>query len=177
VTRQPRPRTATDLAASGLPPAFPDRAAWGTATKLRAWQAAALEQYFATTRRDFLAVATPGAGKTSFALTLGANLLAKRMIDRVVVVAPTEHLKTQWAEAAGRVGIAIDPEFGVRQGRAAKDFAGVALTYAGVAANPLALRIRIEAFKTLVILDEIHHAGAVSVRHQPDPVRAVRADG
>ena len=33
------------------------------------------------------------------------------------------------------------------------------MTYAGVAANPLAHRIRTERFKTLVILDEVHHAG------------------
>ena len=58
------------------------------------------------------------------------------MVDKLVVVAPTEHLKTQWAEAADRVGIAIDPQFGVRQGRAAKSFNGIALTYAGVAADP-----------------------------------------
>jgi superfamily II DNA or RNA helicase len=159
VTRPTSSRAATELATTGLPPAFPDRAAWGTATSLRAWQAAALQQYFNHPQRDFLAVATPGAGKTSFALTVAANLLAKRTVDRIVIVAPTEHLKTQWAEAADRVGIAIDPQFGVRQGRAAKDFAGVALTYAGVAANPLGLRIRVEGFKSLVILDEIHHAG------------------
>lgn len=167
-------RDGSGLATTGLPPAFPDRAAWGTATKLRAWQAAALHQYFDHPQRDFLAVATPGAGKTSFALTVAANLLAKRIVDRIVIVAPTEHLKTQWAEAADRVGIAIDPQFGVRQGKAAKDFKGIALTYAGVAANPLALRIRVEGFKTLVILDEIHHAGDAmswgeSVREAFDP--------
>src|ERR671929_1738046 len=44
-------------------------------------------------------------------------------------------------------------------GRASWDFVGIALTYAGVARNPLALRIRTEGFKTLVILDEVHHAG------------------
>ena len=47
----------------------------------------------------------------------------------------------------------------MKQGKTSRDFVGVALTYAGVAINPLALRIRTEAFKTLVILDEIHHAG------------------
>jgi superfamily II DNA or RNA helicase len=151
----PRP----EIAPTGLPPAFPERAAWGTAKSLRAWQTAAVEKYFAAMPRDFLAVATPGAGKTSFALTVAANLLARRQIDRIVIVAPTEHLKTQWAEAADRISIAIDPDFGTRQGRQSRTFAGVALTYAGVAANPLALRIRTEAFKTLVILDEIHHAG------------------
>lgn len=159
MTAEPGPFDAPDFTSTGLPPAFPDRAAWGTAKQLRAWQAAALEQYFATSPKDFLAVATPGAGKTSFALTLAANLFSRRIIDRVVVVAPTEHLKTQWAEAADKINIAIDPNFGTKQGKTSKDYKGIALTYAGVATNPLALRIRVEGFKTLVILDEVHHAG------------------
>ncbi len=142
-----------------LPPAYPDRAAWGTATKLRAWQTEALTQYFDTLPRDFLAVATPGAGKTTFALTVAAELLSRRLIERVTIVAPTEHLKTQWAEAAEKVGIAVDPSYAGGRGRTSKEYVGVAVTYAGVAANPLALRIRTERAKTLVILDEIHHAG------------------
>jgi superfamily II DNA or RNA helicase len=142
-----------------LPPAYPDRAAWGTATKLRAWQTAALEQYFTGDPRDFLAVATPGAGKTTFALTVAAELLTRRVVERVTVVAPTEHLKTQWADAAARAGIPIDPSYAGRKGRTSKDYVGVAVTYAGVAVNPLAHRIRTERFKTLVILDEVHHAG------------------
>ena len=144
---------------SALPPAYPDRAAWGTATKLRAWQTEAVAQYFRDLPRDFLAVATPGAGKTTFALTVAAELLSRRLIDRIIVVAPTEHLKTQWADAAGRAGIPIDPAYSGGKGRTSGDFVGVALTYAGVAANPVAIRIRTERFKTLVILDEIHHAG------------------
>ncbi|SEQ01702.1 DEAD/DEAH box helicase [Microlunatus flavus] len=154
-----QPLPSAELSPTGLPPAFPDRAAWGTAGALRAWQTAALEQYFADEPRDFLAVATPGAGKTSFALTVASNLLARRRVDRVVVVAPTEHLKVQWAAAAARINLNIDPEYGVRQGKASRDFVGIALTYAAVAANPLALRVRVEGFKTLVILDEVHHAG------------------
>ena len=142
-----------------LPPAYPDRAAWGTATKLRAWQSAALEQYFAENPKDFLAVATPGAGKTTFALTVAAELLSRRVVDRVTVVAPTEHLKTQWADAAARAGIPIDPTYSGKKGRTSQDYVGVAVTYAGVATNPLAHRIRTERFKTLVILDEVHHAG------------------
>lgn len=142
-----------------LTPAYPDRAAWGTATKLRAWQTEAMTQYFAALPRDFLAVATPGAGKTTFALTVANELLSRRLIDRIIVVAPTEHLKTQWADAAAVAGIPIDPAFSAGSGRTSKDFVGVAVTYAGVAANPLAMRIRAERFKTLVILDEIHHAG------------------
>ncbi|MBP2355604.1 superfamily II DNA or RNA helicase [Kribbella aluminosa] len=142
-----------------LPPAYPDRAAWGTASKLRAWQAEALQLYLDSNPRDFLAVATPGAGKTTFALTVAAELLHRRQIERITVVTPTEHLKTQWADAADRAGIAIDPAFAGRRGKTNKDFQGVAVTYAGVAVNPLAFRVRTERFKTLVILDEVHHGG------------------
>ena len=166
-----------------LPPAYPDRAAWGTATKLRAWQSAAVEHYFAATRKDFLMVATPGAGKTTFALTVAAELLSRRVVDRITVVAPTEHLKTQWANAAARAGIPIDPTYAGRKGKTSRDFVGVAVTYAGVAANPLAHRIRTERFKTLVILDEVHHAGDAlswgeAVREAFDPaVRRVALTG
>jgi superfamily II DNA or RNA helicase len=142
-----------------MPPAFPERAAWGTAGSLRAWQQQALESYFSTGPRDFLAVATPGAGKTTFALRLARELLERRVIAAITVVCPTEHLKRQWAEAAGRVGIRIDPEFQNAQGRTAKDFHGVAVTYATVAARPALHRNRTELRKTLVILDEVHHAG------------------
>jgi len=142
-----------------LSPAWPKRAAWGTATKLRAWQQAAMESYFDRLPRDFLAVATPGAGKTTFALSVASELLGRRQVDRIVIVAPTEHLKTQWAEAAGRAGIPIDPTYSAGQGKTSGDFVGIAVTYAGVAVNPLAMRIRTERSKTLVILDEVHHAG------------------
>ncbi|MFS3128711.1 DEAD/DEAH box helicase [Nocardioides sp. Bht2] len=118
-----------------------------------------MTKYFERSPRDFLAVATPGAGKTTFALILANELLARRVIERITIVAPTEHLKTQWAEAAARVGIAIDPTYSAGQGKTSKDFVGIAVTYAGVAVNPLAMRLRTERFKTLVIMDEVHHAG------------------
>ena len=76
-SRYPRTPMST-TAASHLSPAFPERAAWGTAGKLRAWQAEALEQYLREHPRDFLAVATPGAGKTTFALRLATELLRPR---------------------------------------------------------------------------------------------------
>ncbi|MEO8555644.1 MAG: DEAD/DEAH box helicase [Actinomycetota bacterium] len=146
-------------AASSLSPAFPERAAWGTASKLRAWQAGALTQYLRSTPRDFLAVATPGAGKTTYALRLATELFHRGVITRVTVVAPTEHLKTQWADAASRVGIRIDPRFTNAAGRHGDEYDGVAVTYAQVASKPLLHRARTEAAPTLVILDEIHHGG------------------
>lgn len=105
-----------------------------------------------------MAVATPGAGKTTFALTLAADLLSRGVVDRVVVVAPTEHLKVQWAQAAAGVGIALDPTM-AGGGVLGSDFTGFAVTYAGLATNPTAYRVRIEHRRTFVILDEVHHAG------------------
>ncbi len=126
---------------------------------LRGWQKAAYEEYFRVTRRDFLLVATPGAGKTAYALTVAARVLREREVAAVTVVTPTEHLKYQWAQAAARFGIAIDPSYRNAQGRAGADFQGVAVTYAQVAAHPALHRQRTEGRRTLVIFDEIHHAG------------------
>ena len=153
------PQHASAAAASHLPPAFPERAAWGTASKLRAWQAEAVRQYLDRSPRDFLAVATPGAGKTTFALRVATELLEARVVRRITVVAPTEHLKTQWADAAHRVGVRIDPSFRNSDGSHNREYDGVAVTYAQVAARPLLHRARTEAAPTLVILDEIHHGG------------------
>ncbi len=126
---------------------------------LRGWQKDAYDEYFRFPRRDFLLVATPGAGKTAYALTIAAELLARREVAALTVVTPTEHLKHQWARAAAGFGIAIDPAYRNAQGRASADFAGVAVTYAQVAAHPALHRQRTANRRTLVIFDEIHHAG------------------
>lgn len=151
--------TETLFGGPSLPPAYPERAAWGTAQKLRAWQSEAMEKYFSDNPKDFLAVATPGAGKTTFALHIATQLIARGMINRVTIVTPTDHLKRQWADAAAKVGIAIDPNFKNADGRHGKGFIGVAVTYAQVASKPLLHRAKTEAAKTLVIMDEIHHGG------------------
>jgi superfamily II DNA or RNA helicase len=153
------PAHASATAASQLPPAFPGRAPWGTASKLRAWQQEALDSYLRSSPQDFLAVATPGAGKTTFALRIATELLQRRTVQRITVVCPTEHLKRQWADAAARVGIHLDPNFTNAQGTHGQHYDGVAVTYAQVASKPALHRARTEAGRTLVILDEIHHGG------------------
>lgn len=126
---------------------------------LRAWQRRALTKYLASSPRDFLAVATPGAGKTTFALRVASELLRDRTVDQITVVAPTEHLKHQWAESAQRSGLSLDSRFSNSTGQTSSDYHGVVLTYAQVAAHPTKHRVRTEGRKTLVILDEIHHGG------------------
>jgi superfamily II DNA or RNA helicase len=129
------------------------------ARPLRAWQRRALTRYLAAGPKDFLAVATPGAGKTVFGLRVAAELLADRIVEQVTIVTPTEHLKHQWAAAAAGAGIPIDPNFRNGAGATSSDYRGVAVTYAQVAAHPMLHRVRTENRKTLVILDEIHHGG------------------
>src|SRR5689334_8736717 len=153
----PSETVSTATTSHHLSPAFPGRAPWGTAGKLRAWQQGALDTYIEKQPRDFLAVATPGAGKTTFALTLASYLLHNHLVQQVTVVAPTEHLKKQWAEAAARIGIRLDPAYS--SGPLSKEYQGIVVTYAGVGVNPMLHRNRTEARKTLVIMDEIHHAG------------------
>jgi len=126
---------------------------------LRAWQRKALVEYLRRRSPDFMAVATPGAGKTTFALRIAAELLADGTVEAVTVVCPTEHLKTQWANAAARVGIQLDPSFRNADVHSSRDFHGAVLTYAQVGMAPAVHRRRTMTRPTMVILDEIHHAG------------------
>jgi superfamily II DNA or RNA helicase len=126
---------------------------------LRAWQRKALFEYLRRRSPDFLAVATPGAGKTTFALRIAAELLTDGTVDAITVVAPTEHLKLQWAQAAARVGIQLDAMFRNADIHTTSDFRGAVVTYAQVGMAPQVHLRRTLARRTLVILDEIHHAG------------------
>jgi len=126
---------------------------------LRAWQRRALVEYLRRRDEDYLAVATPGAGKTTFALRIAAELLADGTVEAVTVVTPTEHLKTQWASAAGAVGIQLDAAFRNADVHSSTDFHGAVLTYAQVGMAPQVHRRRTVTRRTLVVLDEIHHAG------------------
>lgn len=126
--------------------------------QLRAWQQAALHKFLATKPQDFMAVATPGAGKTTFALRVATELKEDRSVERIIVVVPTEHLKIQWSQAAARVGLALDPKFS-NSSAVNPAYDGIVVTYAQVGMHPFKHRAIASARRTLVILDEIHHAG------------------
>ncbi|HEX7323356.1 MAG TPA: DEAD/DEAH box helicase [Mycobacterium sp.] len=126
---------------------------------MRGWQRRALVRYLTAGPRDFLMVATPGAGKTAFALRIAAELLSDRTVEAVTVVVPTEHLKTQWAVAAADHGVALNPKFSNAAAHTSSAYHGVVVTYAQVASHPARHRVRTEGRRTLVIFDEIHHGG------------------
>jgi superfamily II DNA or RNA helicase len=123
--------------------------------RLRRWQKAALDQFVAAPKPDFLAVATPGAGKTTFALTAARHQLAERP-GRLIVVAPTAHLKIQWARAAAAFSLHLDPSWSAAGGALPADMHGIVTTYQQVASSAALLsRLARDAF---VVFDELHHA-------------------
>jgi superfamily II DNA or RNA helicase len=123
--------------------------------RLRPWQKAAFDRFVGSDAKDFLAVATPGAGKTTFALTAARHALAQHP-TRLVVVAPTAHLKLQWARAAAAFGLHLDPAWSAADGKLARDMHGIVTSYQGVAAAPeVVARVGADAF---VVFDELHHA-------------------
>nr|MDP9167074.1 DEAD/DEAH box helicase [Actinomycetota bacterium] len=99
------------------------------------------------------------SGKTTFALRIAGELLAAGTVERITIVVPTEHLKIQWAKAAARLGISLDPKFSNSNAQNSDEYNGVVITYAQVASHPGRHRVRTENRKTLVVFDEIHHGG------------------
>ncbi|QYG92504.1 DEAD/DEAH box helicase [Iamia sp. SCSIO 61187] len=135
--------------------------------RLRPWQKTALDRFVAHDRPDFLAVATPGAGKTTFALTAARHRLAE-VPGRLIVVAPTAHLKHQWAQAASRFALHLDPTWSAADGALAGDMHGIVTTYQQVATSAAALRALSPG--AFVVFDELHHAA--DDRAWGDSVRA-----
>ncbi len=124
--------------------------------RLRRWQKAALDAFTASASPDFLAVATPGAGKTTFALAAARQRLHALPGGRLIVVAPTQHLKSQWADAAAQLDLHLDTGWSAADEVLPADVHGVVTTYQQVATSAPALAKL--ALGGVVVLDEVHHA-------------------
>jgi len=135
---------------------MPGRLTRNTSTSLRAWQRHALDRLAEWQGGPFLISAAPGAGKTRPALELAADLLARQVCKRVVVLCPTTPLTRQWAAAAAALGVQLQPD--AEGADPPRDFHGVAVTYARVASDPAAWATKVRR-DTLVVVDEAHHLG------------------
>jgi superfamily II DNA or RNA helicase len=117
------------------------------------------------TDKPILIEACPGAGKTRFALTAAAKLILAGQINRVLIVVPTSRLVTQWIEASNGAGggpsLPVAPVGWKPIRPLYAPWAGGVITYhtlfrhttmlAALAAEP--------GYRTLVVFDEVHHAG------------------
>ena len=150
------PKTTSDSAIGGREEARAGKHV--SAVSLRGWQAEAVSRWRGMgCPQDFLAEATPGAGKTTFALHLvthGCRRIEIPLLP-ISVVCPTAHLRTQWQRAAHRFGVNLCTEIDGRY--IDRAYHGAALTYQQVLADPE--RYRRSLGRGWAVLDECHHAG------------------
>jgi superfamily II DNA or RNA helicase len=133
---------------------------WPVSYQLRQWQSEFLTTYRTWDQADFLLVATPGAGKTIASLRVAHELLNSGVVEQVVVVCPTDHLRNQWLQDAAKVNIHLDKLIlgWTSEIALTRDYVGLVTTYAQVANKQEHLRAFCKR-KTFVIFDEIHHCG------------------
>jgi len=143
----------------------------GARVPLRLWQAEAMDVVMPALRREpVLVEACPGAGKTSFGLTVIHRLLVSREISRVLVVAPSLGIVDGWLRAASSAS-ATSPTLPLRGPRdwrpfnpIGEEWVGAVLTYQSLFAmtDMFLAHATDPGHRTLVIFDEVHHAGAGS---------------
>jgi superfamily II DNA or RNA helicase len=131
---------------------------------MRGWQETALEVVLKASG-PVLIEACPGAGKTRFALECAARLIDERVVNRILIVVPTRRLVAQWVEAGTGVGGGATvplapPGWRPTQPLLAR-WAGAVFTYHALFAQTTMFEALAgePGFKTLVVFDEIHHAG------------------
>jgi superfamily II DNA or RNA helicase len=147
-----------------------DRLGPGTGS-LRPWQLEALDVVLPRVLdTPVLVEACPGAGKTHFGLEVAYRLLSAGEISRLIVVTPTIGICDGWLESASAAskGSPTIPLRGPRSWSPVNPigdrFAGVAITYQGLffAPDMILAHATDPGHRTMVIFDEVHHAGARS---------------
>ena len=135
--------------------------------KLRHWQSEAINKclnwFLLENKKKFLINAAPGAGKTICASVIAKELLEKKKIDRVIVIAPRNEVVKQWAEEYEFV----TEKFMMKVTGSDEDIINndtdICLTWASVSSLIDEFKILSKKYKTLVICDEHHHAAVNAV--------------
>lgn len=125
--------------------------------QLRDWQELSLNKWSYADR--WMLEATPGAGKTTFALEAARLMLEQGgKCTQIVFVVPSLNLVTQVCDAAGDRGLRLQPTNNAKNnGKPVRKSQGQVVTYQQVASQPLAFARH--AHKSFVIFDEAHHLG------------------
>ncbi|WP_051778161.1 DEAD/DEAH box helicase [Kitasatospora phosalacinea] len=129
--------------------------------ELRSCQREAFDQYMADrkSKREWLAMLTPGAGKTIFALHCAAKLKEMGVVYRIAVYVPSDSLRQQWAEVAAVFGLHLVPVADDSDYNDS-DFDGFVATYAQMkGAGAEHARRAVSSTPTIAVLDEVHHLG------------------
>jgi superfamily II DNA or RNA helicase len=126
--------------------------------KLRQWQAEcinlALTQYLNGTSH-FLALATPGAGKTLMASELADQLLKNSMVDLIICFSPSSIVSQDFSESLQlKTQERFDGLIGAR---------GRSLTYQHLQYLDVNFWQLFERYRVFVIFDEIHHCAGSNI--------------
>ena len=134
-----------------------------------------------TTARDILAAVTPGGGKSLLPVIAAARLIEAGIIERVCWIVPRDTLRLQAEEAfpdqVWRTTLSHGLSVRAADNTAdpSRGLAGYITTYQGVAAAPdLHLR-EMRRYRTLLVVDEVHHLPALA-DIDPDAARAAAPD-
>ena len=126
--------------------------------KLRQWQAEcinlALTQYRNGTSH-FLALATPGAGKTLMASELADQLLKNNMVDLIICFSPSSIVSQDFSESLQlKTQERFDGLIGAR---------GRSLTYQNLQYLDVNFWQLFDTYRVFVIFDEIHHCAGSNI--------------
>lgn len=145
----------------------PDCLAAGS-SQLRRWQEEALPLVLERILEEpVLVEACPGAGKTHFGLELAYRLVVRGDISRVLIVVPTIGIADGWQSAASKSSPRSPtlPLHGLRDWKSfnpiGDEWLGSITTYQSLFTSPemFLAHATDPGHRTLVIFDEVHHAG------------------
>ncbi len=131
-----------------------------------------------TEARDVLAEVTPGGGKSLLPVIAAARLIAAGIVERVCWIVPRDSLRLQAEEAFA------DPHWRAALGHAlslraadntpdpSRGLAGYITTYQGIVAAPHLHLSEFHRYRTLLVVDEVHHLPALA---ETDPAAAAQA--
>ncbi len=132
-------------------------------TRLRQWQKEALAKAMSWlvdegADRHFLINAAPGAGKTIAACAIAKELIDRKEIDRVIVIAPRTEVVNQWATDFHRVTGRYMSKVTARDGDVGALGLDVCATWSAIQGLQDALQAVCKGRRVLVVCDEHHHA-------------------
>lgn len=128
--------------------------------KLRKWQQECIDaafNKFSSGGKHFLALATPGAGKTHMSSSLAKKLIAYDMIDLVICFAPSTIVANDFEEI---LSMTLNARFDGLLGSL-----GLASTYQNLQHIDESFWKLFKRFRVLVIFDEIHHCSGSNVKN------------
>ena len=129
--------------------------------------------------RDILAAVTPGGGKSLLPVIAAARLIAAGVVERVCWVVPRDSLRLQaeeaFADPAWRAALphALSVRAADNTPDPSRGLAGYITTYQAVAAAPDLHLAEFRRFRTLLVVDEVHHLPALA---EVDPAAAAQVE-